>query len=757
MILHYLKVALRNLWKYRTHSLISVLCLAVGITFFTVMSMYVSRVGFYRDQPDYERRVHIRKENGFMNFKDWEKLKDIPIFEVDSMAVTQYYTSTFELSVIDHLQREMPYMAITKVANKASFDAFGMKRVSGDLSLQKKDEVVISRDFARRAFGEENPIGLTLHWIPLEDGEIEFYRIAGVVDGFFPLNGNLNKTDVYFPLQAFKDRGLYIESVLKPGISIHQLNERLRQIQLDPADEGSRLTASLNIDRHRDSIWIEAMGYFVAALVLVSGIVNFLKFVIQMFYNRQRELAIRKCVGSGTGGTFCLLFAECFCMVSVALFLSMCISELTYAFLVYYVPKEAGNFLSLPAIYLTSLKVYLVVLAVCMLIILWPVWKLRKTSITRMVMVGTRRHVFRNVMIGVQMVISLFFLGATCVLGLILDERKRNGVDYLTEEEEERTVVMKVNSVRLSKNLTAVLADIKALPEVAEQIQMTSPVESRWQTKYPGKEDVSVVIIEGSARYFDFFRIPMEGKVMDDEEGHQRWAYVSRDLMEQMQKDSIGGSIHLNSRDLQIAGVYDRQYKEEGVKRVIGSAFICSKYPGVCYFRISPQADVPATMEKIEAVCRKYVPESLPLDIRLITDKRGTKESLQNTVHYGFGIMAFISLLVVMLSIYSAISMDTVSRQKEVAIRKINGATPKVIAWMFGRTYIIAYLIAFLLVYPLSRAMLIIELGGNFNVPYRWDWPLFIFFGMALLIFLVTAFKIWQIMHINPATIIKKE
>ena len=31
MITHYLKVALRTLFKYRTHSLISVICLAVGI------------------------------------------------------------------------------------------------------------------------------------------------------------------------------------------------------------------------------------------------------------------------------------------------------------------------------------------------------------------------------------------------------------------------------------------------------------------------------------------------------------------------------------------------------------------------------------------------------------------------------------------------------------------------------------------------------------------------------------------------------
>ena len=48
-------------------------------------------------------------------------------------------------------------------------------------------------------------------------------------------------------------------------------------------------------------------------------------------------------------------------------------------------------------------------------------------------------------------------------------------------------------------------------------------------------------------------------------------------------------------------------------------------------------------------------------------------------------LLGIISALLVILSIYSAISMDTVSRQKEVAIRKINGATPKIIALMFGK------------------------------------------------------------------------
>ena len=756
MIYHYLKVALRNLWKYRTHSLISVLCLAVGITFYTVMSMYVSRVGFYRDQPDYERRVHIKKKVGWLTSEDWKQLKNIPILELEELAVASYYDYKTEIGIIDRNQRETPYMAYYKMANEASFEAFALKKVSGDIRMLNKNEVVISRDFARKVFGKEDPLGMTLHWTPFQEGEIEFYRIVGVVDGFLPISGNITKTDVYFPLSVLDRQAFYIESVLKPGVDIHRLNERLSQIQLDPADENSILTASLTIDRYKDTIWIEIIGHFIAALVLISGIVNFLKFIIQMFYNRQRELAIRKCVGSGTAGTFWLLFGECFCMMSVALFLSMCINEMAYTFLIYYTPEQISYFLNMPDLYLTSLKVYLVVLGVCMLIMLWPVWKLRRTSIIHMVMIGTRRHVFRNAMIGIQMAISLFFLGATIVIGMMLNEY-RTGVSYLSEDEVERTVVLEVNSGRLVKNFTAVLADIEALPEVTEKTVMMSPVENKWMADYPGPGGGRIMSLSGSATYFEFFRIPMEGKVMGDEEGHAQWAYVSRELYNRMLKDSIAGSIRISNEVYQIAGIFDQLYKEGKDKQKVGSVFLCNKFAGTCYFRISPHADVKAAMKKIEGICRKYVPESLPLDIRIITDKKGTSEGLQDTIYYGFLIMAFVSILVVVLSIYSAISMDTVSRQKEVAIRKINGATPKVIAWMFGRTYIITYLIVFILLYLIARSMLIMTMGHKYDFVYYWDWPLYLFLGMALLIFLVTAFKIWQIMHINPATIIKKE
>jgi ABC-type lipoprotein release transport system permease subunit len=53
-------------------------------------------------------------------------------------------------------------------------------------------------------------------------------------------------------------------------------------------------------------------------------------------------------------------------------------------------------------------------------------------------------------------------------------------------------------------------------------------------------------------------------------------------------------------------------------------------------------------------------------------------------------LLAIVSILLLILSIYSGISMDVVNRQKEVAIRKINGATPKAMLVLTNLSALIA-------------------------------------------------------------------
>lgn len=71
---------------------------------------------------------------------------------------------------------------------------------------------------------------------------------------------------------------------------------------------------------------------------------------------------------------------------------------------------------------------------------------------------------------------------------------------------------------------------------------------------------------------------------------------------------------------------------------------------------------------------------------------------------------------------------------------------------------LIIYLSVFVIIYPLVRLVLIsITQKSNLQSIYSWSWGVLLFFTMALLIFLVTAYKIYKVMHLNPASVLKKE
>lgn len=691
----------------------------------------------------------------WLTLEEIDYLHSLHIEEMDSLIVGSMSVQG-DIGCIDANQLELPYIASYMRANKHYLKAYGLEVVAGDVSLHKKDEVVISEKFARRVFGDENPIGMSIRLPALREGDLEVYRIAGVVSGK-ELN-DYRYAEIYFPLSALPQFSLSVEAIVKPGVDMQAFKQRMGEVLLEPGNPESFVDIIDYTSRYQEFFWIELVGLCIGSLILLSGLVNFLKFIIQMFYNRQRELAIRKCVGSGIGGLFVLLFSECFCMMTMALLVSMCLSEMCYVFAQHFLLEEFTQFFQLSDIYWIQFKTYIMVLLVCLFICLYPVWRIRQTSVIRMVMVGTRRHIFRNAMIGLQMAISLLFVGGAIVTVLVVNETWSNTISYLTDEEEEHILMLEVNTGRMDRNMDAILSDIKELPEVESYTYSSIKIgEGYGGAKYVNEERSWYVrTMYGSPDYFRFFNVPMQGKEVDPNATNM--AYVSRSFYEQLQKDSVTGNVVLDGRSYQIAGVYEMLHKEKRNpdNQYVGSAFLVDKNDVYHYFRFNSQVDVQECMKRLETICRKYVPETLPLNIHLLSDAGKTVERTVLTVCYAFLILGFISLLVVVLSIYSAISMDTISRQKEVAIRKINGATPNIIAWMFGRIYVLTYLIVFVLVLPFGR-LAAVTVFQEFNAPYRWDWVVGIFVSVAMLIFVVTAFKIYRIMHINPAKIIKKE
>lgn len=214
----------------------------------------------------------------------------------------------------------------------------------------------------------------------------------------------------------------------------------------------------------------------------------------------------------------------------------------------------------------------------------------------------------------------------------------------------------------------------------------------------------------------------------------------------------------MDGKEYRIAGTYRALNREDTQSSSVGSVFLVNPQAYTYYFKTLHSDITPVALEKITEICRRYVPETLPLNIRNTGD---SKQSVMGTVallQTASLLLAIVSILLLILSIYSGISMDVINRQKEVAIRKINGATPRVIALLFGKIYLIIYLSVFVIIYPLVRLVLIsIAQKSNLQSIYSWSWGVLLFFTMALLIFLVTAYKIYKVMHLNPASVLKKE
>lgn len=764
MIIHYLTTAIRNLMKYKLHSLISVICLAIGITCFCIVNYFVGSVTQKKNMPDNERRISlslVSEENGRdfrFNQEDYAFLEGLKM-EGMGCLVAASYPMDAEVTAIGKDGLEQPFIVKYQCVSSSFFSYDDLQLCCGKISLDSPDEVIVSRTFAMKAFGKEDVVGMVIRLeSPYEENpeSIKDYKIAGVANSEYIQKGGA--VDCYFPLSMRPDEILSVGSSIEADTSIKDLNSRLAKITWGHGPVNVHASAFWQSDDNESVAAL--LVRFLGSLILLSGFINFLKFVIQMFYNRQRELVLRKCLGSDNKGLFYLLFSEIFWVISAAFILSLVVTELCVSVINEYIPREDMIYFDLNAIYGLQMCIYIFLLVVSMTIIIYPIYRLRKLDIVHSFVNIQKRHIFRNAMIGIQLAISVFFVGGTLGTVYLFHEMFKESYSPLSSEEEKCVISMSVNTVCMQKNIDAILSDIGSLPEITDRTSMSSVYDLGgfiyMSYSQNGQQKGNVNMMQGDPHSFEFFKIPIDGKLVGKNE--ESMVYISEQFKEQLQKDEVEGCVTLSGREYQIAGTYRALYREIPKKDLCGSVFLVSSKPSTYYFKTSGSGVTEETVKKITEICRRYVPETLPLDIRDITDAKQTKTGVIGMIQKVFILLAVVSMLLVILSIYSAITMDTINRQKEVAIRKINGASPKTIALLFGKVYLFIYIPAFCVVFPLLKLLFNdIEVESGVQGMYSWDKMLFLFFIIAFMVFSIIAYKIYKVMYLNPSEILRKE
>ena len=185
MFRNYFKVAIRNLWKNKTFSIINIVGLAIGLCCFLLIAIYVI------DEASYDRfhknASRIYRINSDIRFGgDEMKITQTS----DMMGSTlrkdypevEEYTRVFTNSGSKLIKKGDEFLNETALAHVDStfFNVFTVPAIAGDTrkALFEPNTVVLSETAAKKYFGTTDVIGKT---IETNDNNSTVYKITAVV------------------------------------------------------------------------------------------------------------------------------------------------------------------------------------------------------------------------------------------------------------------------------------------------------------------------------------------------------------------------------------------------------------------------------------------------------------------------------------------------------------------------------------------------------------------------------------------------
>ena len=792
MITHYLKVAFRNLLKYKTQNLISIVGLAVGLFCFCIC-FYISRFVGSVDKcfENYERiaDIYVTDEKGEI----WSGVsgKMLPHLQQRTWNGVEGFTllsfvEKGEYNLIGKNDELLPYELTAMETDSFYNKVFTPTLICGNWEevANNRNSMVLTRHAAKRMFGNEShAIGkqFTSHNRYIRGTTT--YTVRAVIEDL-PENTSMNFMRTVDLLKVNDDggyealptpdfTGYYIYALLNENYSAQQLNEAFNQAKYTfRMFGGDNTICSRPLGKDFNNSQIANMMALITAivglLILLAASLNFFHFQTGSFLNRGREFSIRKILGNNTSGLFWMQFIQITIVILAATLISGCLIELASPFLSislfrFSVQMTKEELLPHLMQYMGGL------LGLCALVAFGIALYIRRATM-RISLHGlgntNGKKRLRNTLLGVQFFICWLFVAMATALYLQSEKTSSALFDTLTRQEKENIIsvpfeysFLKPEDRQIIINNIRQHAGIKDILITDEQMvssRMTSMSDS-----LNAEKDRPVRIMGVTTNFAKFLNVGLEGQDLR----HNKEIWIDRKLANQMGGNAIGKSLYdYRKNAFTITGIIDNVSNY-----VYADGYGKADY-GQVYFLIDEAESgqyafvkcYPNKTEEVRAWIEQKLREALPSSVepKISTLLKDIEyyQSLENNLK---GIILFFSivcLVITLLGVYSAITLDTERRQKEVAIRKVNGAGLKEIILLFTRLYLWMLSISFVIAAPIIY--LILQQWKQMYLVFFNDGILYwggILLGVTIITALTVIFRILKIARINPATIIKSE
>jgi putative ABC transport system permease protein len=350
---NYLSAALRNLSRNRLYASMNIVGLAIGLAAAIFAGLYV------REELSYERFIP-----GYENIYRVSMTRQTPgtaaaPFSTAYYRVAEWLESDFpEIEAISRLwifrkalrHGEFEAQQPVGFADQEFFRVFTLPTIAGDLAsaLSTPDSIVLTRQAARKYFGEDAPIGKTLE---LDRGAV--MRVTAVIEDL-PSSTHLNFTVIassasllqeLTKLPEFNVRKFEAHTYfsLNPNASIHALSERMTtlidrhqrfppgiQLQLDVqpiADIHLKSQAQFPLKAPGDLETVYAITAVGILIIVIAGI-NYVNLMTSRGSQRAVEVGVRKVAGARRRDLMLQFIGESLIYVALAMLVAIAAVEL---------------------------------------------------------------------------------------------------------------------------------------------------------------------------------------------------------------------------------------------------------------------------------------------------------------------------------------------------------------------------------------------------------------------------------------------
>ena len=794
MLLHNLKVALRNILKYKVQTLGSILSLAIGmVTLATVHSFLQNfRMASINHEPYYDRVYNLRFDSIQKRQSDHSiringdivravKANGGPrCIEQGPYAPNGMLTGGWaEFTLNGNTRRKTPLDAVPLDRNYPNFVGIRSAITGEKIKVLGPHDAIINEKQAKQIFGDKNPVGASIR-LSKDYGNYQL-RLVDVYQDLSLTEQNSSAL-FYSPweledmdLNQFYAVAFYV--VLKEGCTPQQLkaevNSRLKPLGLKVRTE--KLKDRLNEEYSTVAI-ARSITYLIGSLILLAAIIGFLRMQTQLFWMRRREISLRITNGATRLQLFSMFATEVVMIVLVAYLVAV----LMGAWICDYLAKPqfaeiTSELGTISHLYLYSLVIGLVVMMLCLAIIRIVLSRIcKRTQALESGMRRSHNHWFRNTMLGVQVMISMFFLGVTfcllCWVGKMAD------FNHIPDDEcaYKQSLYLQTNA---AENVQRLRDKLIHLPQVERWIpyswgfwKVNELAENEEFSKAVWKDDLFVsysnvtnyrIQMTSDTSYLDFFKIKVNWK---PKANRKKCILVNEELYKLMRQYHVAPNDILTVDEMdsyQIAGTFQSVPYEGSMKTDIYSFIVIDPkeaYGATHYILVAKpgeykemQVAVDRTIQKLEPAVVKPMSSNLRY---YMAREMFALEILQNIAW----ILAIVSLAICLISIFSTVMLDTQTRKKEVAIRKVNGALTRDITKLFGRTYLVITLIA--MVFAVVAMLLFhIVLSKMFDmVEINPVFPIILSVVIVVgFIAAIIACQVRKIMKVDPSKILAKE